>query len=89
MEFVLLKIGSPEWELMWEWLTTHPINKGLAEPSVALNENEAWQYVGTYKKGNIGISDLRHRHHPLTGRVELLSFKHEINDESIEKKFRV
>lgn len=89
MEFVLLKIGSPEWEELWQWLASHPINQGLTEPSVALNENEAWQYTGTYKQGKIGISDLRHRNHPVTNRIEVLSYKHEIKDDSIEKKFRV
>lgn len=89
MEFVLLKIGSPEWIELWEWLESHPINKDLENPSVALHEKEQWQYVGTYKKGNTGISDVRHRNHPLTNRVEMLSFKHEIKEDSIEKKFRV
>lgn len=89
MEFVLLKIGSPAWNHIWQWLEEHPLNKGLEEPTVALNDSEMWQYIGSYRKGNKAISDLRHRFHPLTGRVEILSVEHEITDEEIEKKFRV
>jgi hypothetical protein len=54
-----------------------------------LNNNEQWQYVGTYKKGNKAISDMRHRLHPVTNRLEILSIEHDITDEGIEKKFRV
>ena len=89
MDFVLLKIDSPEWNHIWEWLEKHPLNEGLEEPSIALNNNEQWQYVGTYKKGNKAISDMRHRLHPVTNRLEILSIEHDITDEGIEKKFRV
>lgn len=89
MEFVLLKIGSPEWEYIWNWLENHPINAGIEQPSVALNDGEAWQYIGSYRNGNTVVSELRHRKHPLTNRLELLSLKHEITDDAIEKKYRV
>ena len=89
MEFLLLKKDTPEWEYIWNWLASHPINEGLDEPSVALNAGEAWQYMGSYKNGNTVISELRHRNHPVTNRIEILSLKHEINSDAIEKKFRV
>jgi len=89
MEFVILKKDTPEWDYIWNWLASHPINEGLEEPSVALYQGEGWQYLGSYKKGNTIISDFRHRFHPLTNRTEILSVKHEISDEAIGKKFRI
>ena len=91
MEFVLLKIGSPEWERIWNWLENHPLNRGLEQPSIALNENEGWQYVGSYRLKDKLISDFRHRKHPLTGKLETLSIAAEevIGDEQIEKKYRM
>jgi hypothetical protein len=89
MEFVLLKIGSPEWNHIWKWLEEHPMNKDYEQPSVVLNDSEAWQYVGTYRKGNEAYSDFRHKKHPLHKDVVIVSVKHEISDEGIEKKFRL
>ena len=97
MELVLLVIDSPEWEYMWRWVAEHPINNGLAEPSVAFNDNktwmygETWQYMGSYKQGNKVVHSLRHRFHPLTHRVEELSLhaSPDFGPEQIQKKFKL
>ena len=89
MEFLLLKKDTPEWNYIWDWLASHPINEGLEEPSVVLNNGEAWQYLGSYRNDNTVITEFRHRNHPVTNRIEILSLKHEINSDAIEKKFRV
>lgn len=89
MEMVLIKIDSNEWIYMWEWLAAHPINKDLDEPTVALNDGEAWQYMGSYRsKDKRVIHTFRHRKHinnnnqlkelSVTGSINL-------NDEDIEK----
>ena len=64
---VLIKVGSPEWEYMWEWLATNPINEGLDTPSIAMNEGEAWQYMGSFKQNDKVIHSFRHRCHPRHG----------------------
>ncbi len=76
MELLLIKPNSTEWEFMWEWLEKHPINEGLEEPSLALNNNEGWQYVGSYKHNNTVISSFRHKSHPKTNSIHNLSVEH-------------
>lgn len=91
MEFVIIEIGCPEWNYMWEWLEKHPLNEGLEEPSVALNEGEAWQYVGSYKMGDKVIHSLRHKNHPLTKKVEQISLyaSDDFKMEYIKKFFKI
>ncbi len=91
MEFVLIKQGSPEWEFMWEWLAKHPINEGLEEPSVALYENEAWMYMGSYNEGDEYIHTFRHRNHPLTKGLINKSLKgnKQITEDQIQKKVKI
>lgn len=72
MELILLKEGSPEWEYAWNWLSSHPINNGLENPDIALNNNEAWQYIGSYRHDMQVIHEFRHRCHPVTGEVQFL-----------------
>jgi hypothetical protein len=73
MELILIKIGSPEWDFMWKWLEQHPINKGIEEPSTALNEGEAWQYMGSWQQGDRAIHSFRHRNHPVTKSIQNVS----------------
>lgn len=90
MELVLIEPNSPEWEFMWNWLSSHPLNEGIEDPSTALNDGEAWQYMGSYKQKDKVISEFRHRNHPLTNRLSKLSVEHPtFNDESITKKFKL
>lgn len=80
MEFVLIKPESKEWTHMWEWIAKHPLNDGLEEPTVALNEQngEAWQYMGSFRsiKGDV-ISEFRHRCHPIDNERHYLKMNHE------------
>ncbi len=87
MKLILLKPTSPEWEYMWNWVASHPINEGIEDPSTSLNEGEAWQYMGSYWNGSDKlISEFRHRNHPRTNNVQKLSIEHpEFNKESFEK----
>ena len=89
MQMVLVKIDSPEWTYMWEWLSKHPINKDIENPFEAANDGEVWQYVGTYKQGNKAISEFRHKNHPITNKLYRLSLSHELNDDSIVKTITI
>lgn len=90
MEFVLIKINSPEWETMWNWVAAHPINQGIDDPSTALNEGESWQYMGSYKQGTKVISSFRHRIHPTTNNLALLNYSHvDFNTESVEREYKL
>lgn len=90
MELVLITPQSQAWEEMWQWLEAHPINEGLEQPSVALHEGEAWQYMGTYKNGDKAVSSFRHRNHPRTGAVYNVSYSHDnLREDQITKKFKV
>ena len=75
MELVLIKPESIEWNYIWQWLENHPINKDIENPTLATNNGESWQYMGSYKQGNRLLHSLRHRCHPLTDRVETLSLQ--------------
>jgi len=90
MELVLIKIDSVEWNVMWDWVGSHPINQGIEIPSVALNEGEAWQYTGSFKQGDKIISSFRHKNHPATNKIETLSFANpNCSPASIEKTYRL
>lgn len=94
MEMLLIKNGSPEWERMWQKLADHPINKGLEEPTVALNPDngEVWQYMGSFREGGHTIHEMRHRSHPNdNGERYLYKFaaSSEISDDDIEKTLPV
>ena len=73
MKFILVKINSPEWEYMWNWVEAHPINAGLEDPKEALHNDEAWEYVGTYSDDLRAVHTFRHKLHPITNKIENLS----------------
>lgn len=90
MEMLLIKQDSPEWERMWQKLADHPINKGLEEPTVALNPDngEVWQYMGSFRQDAHTVHEFRHRSHPNdNGERYLYKFaaSSEINSDDIEK----
>lgn len=91
MELVLIKQDSPEWEYMWGWLASHPVNQGLDEPQVAENEGEAWQYMGSYKNKNAVIHEFRHRNHPVTGGLYKASVgaSENFTEDQIEKSAKI
>jgi hypothetical protein len=88
MEFVLIKRDSPEWDFIWEWLKAHPINEGLEQPDVVQNEDEAWQYTGSFMNGKKAVHSFRHRCFPKTGNVVNLSLNasDSFTDDQIEVK---
>ena len=92
MEMVLIKEDSNEWNYMWNWVATHPLNEGLEEPSLAVSEdNEVWQYMGSFRQNNVSIHEFRHRNHPRTNKVEYLKVKNSESmcDEDIQKVLKV
>ena len=89
MKYVLIKTDSKEWDEIWEWLKNHPINKDIDNPTLALNENEVWQYMGTYLHDNNAVSNFRHRIHPITNNIQCISYKHFLNEKSIDKEFKI
>lgn len=87
---IIVKRESPEWDYMWEWVSQHPINEGLEDSSTALNEGEAWQYMGSFKQGDKVIHEFRHRFHPKTQQREYLKlFGNVLGPEDIDKSVPV
>lgn len=64
--------GTPAWDQMWALLADHPVNEGLADPSVAEHapSGECWQYMGP---GSGMTQHFRHRCHPKTGKREVVA----------------
>jgi len=60
---------------MWNWLENHPLNKGLDSPSLAPNNGEHWQYMGSLKHKERVLHQFRHRLHPVTNNVQSVSVK--------------
>ena len=91
MEMLLIKKGTTEWEYMWDYVANHPINEGIDEPRLAINEGEGWQYIGSYKNGKQIIHEVRHRFHPKTMGVYKLSFNgsESFTDDQIEKSTKL
>lgn len=91
MELVLIEPYSPEWDFMWDWLANHPLNLDIPNPSAALNDGEAWQYMGSYMQGEKVIHQFRHRNHPVTNGVKQVSVNgsEAFTKEQIAKKFRL
>ena len=91
MEMIIVKRDSDEWNYMWEHVATHPLNEGLPDTSIAMNQGEAWQYMGSFKQGDKVIHEFRHRLHPKSQKVEYLKFNGNDNlgTDDIEKAIPV
>ncbi len=90
MDLVVFKKDSKEWDFIWQWLEEHPINEGLEEPKVALNEGEAWQHMGCFRNENKVICEFRHRNHPVTNNLYTTSVSmNEFDENSIEKTIKI
>lgn len=91
MELVIIKEGSNEWNYIWDYIAKHPINEGVDNPKVALNNDEAWQYMGSYKQDNKVIHTARHRSHPKTNNRYNLTFaaSNDFNEEEIGKTIKI
>ena len=91
MDIVLIERNTPEWEYMWQWLESHPINEGIEDPREAVNNNESWQYMGSYKQDNKVIHSFRHREHPRDNQRKDINFyaSDKFNSEQISKVIKV
>lgn len=91
MELVLIKPESKEWIYMWNWLSVHPMNKDLSDPSEALWEGESWQYMGSFRQNERLIHEFRHRCHPQTNGVKSLKVEasKDMNEDDVEKNFKL
>jgi len=69
---IIVKRDSDEWNYMWEYVATHPLNEGLPDTSIAMNQGEAWQYMGSFKQDSKVIHEFRHRFHPKTQKREYI-----------------
>lgn len=90
MNLILIKPNSPEWDYMWKWLEDHPLNKDIQEPSTALNDGEAWQYMGSWQQDDRAIHSFRHRNHPVTNSIQSVSVQasENLTPDQIEKTFK-
>lgn len=91
MELVFVKQDSTEWNYIWDFVANHPINEGLEEPRLALNNGEAWQYMGSFKQNDKLIHEFRHRQHPLTNDRYYIRFNGSENfsDDQIDKTTKI
>jgi hypothetical protein len=91
MELILIEPNSKEWNYMWDWVANHPINNGLDDPSTAINNGEAWQYMGSYMQDNKIIHQFRHREHPYNNKTQHLSLggSDEFTQEQISKRYKI
>jgi len=89
MELVFIKQGTNKWEEIWNWLEQNPINKDVENPREAKNDNESWQYMGSYKLNDKVVTEFRHRNHPITNSVTSISYAHSIEDSDIQKTVKI
>jgi hypothetical protein len=90
MEYIFVKTDSQEWGDMWDFVRTHPINENLEEPCIATNNNEVWEYLGSFKNDDKVISEIRHGSHPRTNEMYKIMYQHPtFNKESISKSARI
>jgi hypothetical protein len=91
MDIVIVEQGSPEWDDMWNKLNDHPLNEGLEQPKTAVNNGEAWQYMGSYRQGDKVIHSFRHRQHPRDNQRKDINFyaSDKFTSEQISKVIKV
>lgn len=91
MDLVIIERESAEWNYMWEWLENHPINEGIENPRLALNNGELWQYMGSHRQDKKVIHSFRHRQHPRDNQRKNLSLNasDKFNEVEISKVIRV
>jgi hypothetical protein len=91
MEMVIIKRDSDEWNRMWEQVANHPMNEALEDKTLAFNNGEVWQYMGSYRNDKAIIHEFRHRQHPKYDRTEYLKFygSETISEDDIEKVLAV
>lgn len=90
MEWILISPNTTEWSYIWDYVAKHPLNEGLADPD-APNEDQKWQYIGSFMEKDKVIHELRHRTHPVTNKAEYLRFmaSPDLTPDQICKKFRL
>lgn len=91
MELVLVKIDSPEWEYIWDYIKNHPINQGIEEPTTALNNGYGWEYMGTFMQEGKALHQLRHFCHPNGNYTRTISLQasSSFTSEQVLKKFKL
>ena len=67
-----VKRTSILWLLIWSKLATCELNRKIADPFDAFDQEsgECWQYMGSHGRKH----QFRHRHHPLTQAREYITF---------------
>ena len=91
MELIFVKQDSTEWEYIWDFVEKHPINEGIEEPRISLNEGEVWQYMGSFKQNDKLVHEFRHRYHPKTNDRYYIRFNgsESFTDDQIDKTTKI
>ncbi len=91
MKLILVKQGSTELKYIWDWISSHPINEGIENPSLAFNNGIVWEYMGTFEDKGKYLHQVRHKSHPITQSVISYSFNSSdtFTSEQIEKSFKL
>lgn len=91
MDLVLVERDTAEWDYMWQWLESHPINEGIENPRLALNCGELWQYMSSYYQNGKILHEFRHRNHPKTNNIQRVVFEgsDKFTTEQISKVIKV
>lgn len=95
MKAIFIKVNSPEWEFIWNWLSNHPLNKDNTNPRECENNGEVWQYMGSFANSLTLLDDcvheFRHRSHPLTGERRTLSVQasKDMKLEDVERDIKI
>ena len=91
MEFILIDTQSTEWNFMWDWLSSHPLNNDLEEPRSADNNGFEWEYVGSFMQDKKVVHEFIHQQHPKTQAPIKLSLNASNNftEDTITRKFRI
>lgn len=79
MELVLIKKDSPEWNWMWDTITSHPINQELSADMINL-----WQYKGSLRLRNRILHQFS-----LNDKSIVLGASKTFNDEDIDKVINI
>ena len=68
IDLVLLKVGSPEFQWMWNEVANHPVNEGIEFPTISFNPeiDACWIYKYSIRRDNEVLHELIHMRHPIT-----------------------
>jgi len=69
-ETILLEAGTPAWDAAWAMLAAEIVKQGLGDGGDLAQEHshgEVWQYLSSFREGELVRHQFRHRQHPANG----------------------